>query len=177
MRGKLTLKQERFVAEYLVDLNATQAAIRAGYSAKTADTQSSQLLVKTQVADAIARKKSAQLQKCDLTAVRVLEEIRRLAFADLRGLFDEQGNLRPIHSLSDEQAASIASLEVIKRNVTAGDGTVDTIHKLKVWDKTKALEMLAKHFALLVERIDVSVSLNLADRIRAARKRLRDGHD
>lgn len=97
----------------------------------------------------------------DLSAERVLEEIRRLAFADVRGLFDEHGQLRPLHELTPEQSAAIASLEVIKRNLTAGDGEVDTIHKLKVWDKTKALEMLAKHFALLTEKVDHSGEIRI----------------
>ena len=91
-----------------------------------------------------------------LTAQRVLDEIARLSFSNVQELFDEQGNLRPIQSLTREQAACIASLEVVKRNMTAGDGVVDTIHKLKVWDKAKALEMLAKHFALLTEKVEHS---------------------
>jgi phage terminase small subunit len=81
----------------------------------------------------------------------VLEEMRRLAFSDVTGLFDEQGNLKPIHTLTKEQAAAIASLEVVRRNLASGDGHTDVVQKLKVWDKTKALEMLAKHFALLTE--------------------------
>lgn len=157
----MTPKQERFVAEYLVDLNATQAAIRAGYSPKTAESIGRQLLRITTVAAAVAAGKARQLESADLTAARVLEEIRRLSFADLRSLFDEQGNLRPIHTLNAEQAACIASLEVVKKNLTAGDGKMDTVIKLKVWDKTKALEMLAKHFALLVERQEHSGEIKI----------------
>ena len=99
--------------------------------------------------------KAKQLASADLTATRVLEELRRLAFSDVRRLFDEQGNLKPLHTLTDEEAAAIASLEVIIKNAAAGDGHTDTVHKLKVWDKTRSLEMLAKHFALLTERVDL----------------------
>lgn len=149
----LTPKQERFVAEYLVDLNGTQAAIRAGYSERTANRAACELLTKPDIQALISERKARQLERADLTATRVLEELRRLAFSDLRGLFDAQGNLKPIQSLTADEAAAIASLEVVKKNLTSGDGQVDTIHKLRVWDKTKALDTLAKHFGLLKENI------------------------
>lgn len=149
-------KQRRFVAEYLIDLNATKAAERAGYSPDTADVQGCRLLGNVQIAEAIAKGKARQLEKAELTAVRVLEELRRLSFSDVRGLFDELGNLRPLHTLTDEQAAAIASVEIVKKNLAAGDGQTDTVHKLKVWDKTRSLEMLAKHFGLLVDRLEHS---------------------
>lgn len=150
----MTPKQERFVAEYLIDLNATQAAIRAGYSKKTAGAIGSEHLQKPEIAAAIAAKQAKRLDSANLTAARVLEEIRRLAFSDVRGLFDETGNLRPIKDLTDAQAAAIASIEVVKKNIVAGDGKVDEVYKVKTWDKTRTLEMLAKHFALLTERIE-----------------------
>ena len=152
--SELTDKQQRFVAEYLVDLNAKQAAIRCGYSPRTAESQGSRLLSNAKVAASVAEGQAKRLKSADLTATRVLEELRRLAFSDVRGLFDERGNLRPLHELNDEQAAAIASLEVVIKNAKAGDGETDTIHKIKVWDKTRSLEMLAKHFALLTERVN-----------------------
>ncbi len=104
----------------------------------------------------------AQLeQQEELTAKRVLEELRRLAFADIRGLFTEEGNLKPLHTLTPEQAAAIASFEIVTKNVTAGDGHVDTVCKIKAWDKTRSLEMLAKHFALLTEKIEHSGGIDI----------------
>jgi phage terminase small subunit len=157
----MTPKHARFVAEYLIDLNAAQAAIRAGYSPKTADRQGSRLLSKAEIAAAVAAKQTKQLETADLTAVRVLEELRRLSFSDVRGLFDEHGNLRPLHTLTQEQAACIASLEVVKKNLTSGDGQIDTVNKIKIWDKTRSLEMLAKHFGLLVERLEHSGGITI----------------
>jgi phage terminase small subunit len=157
----VTPKQELFVAEYLATLNATEAAKRAGYSARTADRMGHENLKKPEIAAAVAAGKARQLETAELTAARVLEEIRRLSFSDMRALFDEHGNLRPIQTLTAEQASCIASLEVVKKNLTAGDGQVDTVVKLKVWDKTKSLEMLAKHFALLTERIEHSGDLKI----------------
>lgn len=158
----LTPKQQRFVAEYLIDLNATQAAIRCGYSAKTAKSIGSENLTKPDVAAAIAEGQAKRLTSADLSATRVLEEYRRLAFMDTRGFFDAGGNLKPIKDLSDEQGAALASFEVIIKNAKAGDGETDTVHKIRLWDKTKALDSLAKHFGLLKDGIDVSGSITLA---------------
>lgn len=154
MSHPLNAKQQRFVAEYLINLNATQAAVRAGYSAKTAHSIGPRLLDHVGISAAIAQGKAKQLEKADLSAVRILEELRRLALSDARGLFDVNGNLKPIHELTDEQAASIASVEVVKKNLTTGDGEIDTVVKVKVWDKPRSLEMLAKHFGLLVEQVN-----------------------
>lgn len=157
----MTPKQARFVAEYLIDLNATQAAIRAGYSEKTAASIGEENLKKPEIAAAVAKKTQVQLAKTDLTAERTLEEMRRLAFSNVQDLFDEKGNLRPIHMLTREQAACIASVEVIIKNAQAGDGHTDTVHKIKVWDKTRTLEMLGKHFALLTEKVQHSGGLTI----------------
>lgn len=169
----MTPKQERFVAEYLIDLNATQAAIRAGYSAHSAESIGLQLLRKTEVSAAVAAGKGRQLETAELSAARVLEELRRLAFIDQRSFYDAAGNLKPISEWTAEQGAAVAGFEVIKKNATAGDGVIDTIHKFKVWDKTKALGDLAKHFGLLIERVEVSGEVSIIEtRLNAARARL-----
>lgn len=150
----LSAKQARFAAEYVIDLNACQAAIRAGYSAKAAETNGPRLLRNAQVAAEVQRLQREKLDASGLTAARVLEEMRRLAFSDVRGFFDAKGNLKEVWELTPEQGAALASVEVIKKNITTGDGEIDTIHKIKTWDKPRSLEMLAKHFGLLVEKID-----------------------
>lgn len=171
----LTPKQQRFVAEYLVDLNATQAAIRCGYSAKTAKQQGSRLLTNADIAAAVAAGKGQQLETADLSAARVLEELRRLAFLDMRTFYDAAGNLKPISELTAEQGAALASFEVIKKNAQAGDGVIDTVHKFKVWDKTRALEMLAKHYALLTEVLQVNSDHANIEKLMAGRKRAAAG--
>lgn len=174
---KLTAKQARFVAEYLIDLNATQAAIRAGYTAKNADVTGPRLLGNVGVSRAIAVGKAKQLDSAELSATRVLEELRRLAFSNVQDLFDEAGNLRPIHTLTREQASCIASLEVIKKNAEAGDGHIDVVHKLKSWDKTRTLEMLARHYQLLTDTVkittdDANIARLLGGRQRASQRSL-----
>ena len=168
----MTPKQERFVSEYLVDLNATQAAIRAGYSKKTANEIGAENLAKRSISEAIAAKTAKQLEKVDLSAERVLEEMRRLALGDVRGLFDESGDLKPLHTLTEAQAAMIGGFEVVIKNAKAGDGHTDTIHKVKVWDKTRALEMLGKHFALLTEHVVVHDSEKFQRTIDGVRQRM-----
>jgi phage terminase small subunit len=167
----LTLKQQRFVAEYLVDLNATQAAIRAGYSAKGADVQGVRLLGIARVQAAVQANTQRRVDKAGLTADRVLEEYRRLAFSDVRQLFTRNGDLIPLHDLSDAAATAIAAYEVVLKNAEAGDGKIDRVLKVRLWDKTKALNDLARHFALLVDRVEVSGAAALTEKIAAARAR------
>ena len=118
----LTPKQQRFVAEYLKDLNATQAAIRAGYSEKTANEQGARLLAKASVREAVTEGQARQLVAAGLTAVDTKEAIRRQVCGDVRRLFDEHGSVRPIHTLSAEDAALIAAFEVVIKNAAVGDG-------------------------------------------------------
>jgi len=169
-------KHARFVAEYLKDLNATQAAIRSGYSTKTAGAQGSRLLTNAEIASAVQAATATQVQTAELSATRILEEYRRLALVDLRSFFDADGNLKPIHELTAEQGACVASVEVVKKNLAAGDGKVDVVHKLKVWDKGRALTDLAKYFNLLVEKVEVSGTVDLVEsRLVGARRRLATG--
>lgn len=161
----MTPKEARFVAEYLKDLNATQAAIRAGYSAKTANRIASRLLSKVDIAERVSEKQASQLEAADLTATRTLEEMRRLAFSNVRNLFDDHGNLKPIHTLSEEDAACLAGLEVVKKNITAGDGQMDTVIKVRVWDKPRTLEMLGKHFSVLTEKVEHGGAITLKHEI------------
>ena len=102
----LTPKQQRFVGEYLVDLNATQAAVRAGYSEKTARAIGCENLTKPAIQEAIATAQRQLAEETGITARRVKEELARLAFVDMRGFFDTVGNLKPIYSLTEEQGAA-----------------------------------------------------------------------
>lgn len=167
----MTPKQALFVAEYRKDLNATQAAIRAGYSPRTAYSVGQENLTKPEIAKALAEQTQISLDRAELTAARTLEAIRRPLVADVRKLFDDQGKLRPITSLDDESAALIAGFEVIVKNAEAGDGHMDTVHKVKIVDRARYVEMAAKHFKLLTDVVQHEGLDGMADRIIAARKR------
>lgn len=157
----LSPRQIRFVAEYLVDLNGTQAAIRAGYSPRSANVQAARQLAKDSVKAAIQEGQRQQVARVGLSAERTKEAIRRVIEADVRTLFDAQGNVIPIHQLGDEAASLIAGFEVVKRNLTAGDGTTDTILKVKLKDQSRYVEMAAKHFGLLTEKVEHSGDLTI----------------
>jgi phage terminase small subunit len=157
----LTPKQQRFVAEYLIDLNATQAAIRSGYSPKTARAIGCEHLTKPDIASAVAEGKRRQLESAELTAVGTLKVIGWHVNRDIRRLFSDQGSLIPLHELSKEDATMIAGVEVVKRNLTAGDDQTDTIIKVKLQDQRGYVELAAKHFGLLEEKIDVQVPVTI----------------
>lgn len=139
---KLTPKQERFVDEYLTDLNATQAAIRAGYSKKTAGRQAIELLNKTHIAHAVAEKKKQIANGIEVTRDRIIKEMARLAFFNIKGLVDSEGNPKQIHELSDDVAAAINGIEI---TVIGGQEEQDAhVKKYRIPDKNKSLENLAK---------------------------------
>lgn len=92
---------------------------------------------------------------------RALREAAGLAYSNIQDIFDADGNLRPIQQLPREVAAAIASVEVVKKNLAAGDGQTDTVHKLKLWDKPKNLEMIFKHLGLLIEKLQHSGTLKI----------------
>lgn len=150
---KLTPKQEAFVQEYLVDLNATQAAIRAGYSKRTAYRTGADNLKKPQIATAIAKAKVERAKRVEITADRVLEELARIGFANVRDLFEwdeESATFIPSRDLTEEQAAAVASVKAETTRYTRDDGTTETKIKLelKTHDKLGALREIGKHLGI-----------------------------
>ncbi len=140
----LTPKQQRFVEEYLVDLNATQAATRAGYSARTARQQGDRLLSNVDIAAAVASGRDVQSRRTGITAERVIKELASLAFSDPRKLLNPDGSFKPMQEWDAEAVAAVASIEF---NSYGG------ISKVRMWDKNSALEKLGKHLGLYVERV------------------------
>ena len=94
--------------------------------------------------------------RTELTQDRVLLELARIAFSDLRAVYDEYGHLLDVNNIPLGTAAAIASWDVDKKNLTAGRGTVEHI-RIRFWDKVRALELLAKHLGLLDERVQVTI--------------------
>lgn len=138
----LTPKQERFCEEYLVDFNATQAAIRAGYSERTANEQASRLLAKVSIQDRIRQGRDALAKKTEITLEKVVAEYARIAFGDVREYFDDENKLKSVKELSDNAAAGLASVEVDELLM---DGMqIGETKKIKRWDKIKALDGLSR---------------------------------
>lgn len=155
VRG-LTPMQARFVEEYLVDLNATQAAIRAGYSAKTAGWIGPQLLGKTHIQERINSAQRERSARTGITADRVLKEISRVAFADPRAVMAWGPGgvaLRDSAELSDDEAAAVAE---VSETWSENGGS----RKVKLHDKVAALEKLAKHVGLYDDKGDTTIVIN-----------------
>ena len=168
----MTRRQERFVAEYLVDLNATQAAIRAGYSRRTANREGTRLLSNAVISEEIARRQDRHLREADLRAQRVLQELQRVAFADIRTFYDSHGSLKSVSELSADSGAQLAGVEtLVTRQVVTARGK-QTVHKIRLWDKLRALELLAKHFELLGASAGGSDLAEFIARLERARMRL-----
>lgn len=162
--SKLTAKQERFVAEYLANgLNATNAAVAAGYAEKSARVEGSRLLTNANVAAAIAnrtQKAVARLEaKTDYSIDRTLEYVARMAFYDPADVFEADGSLKKIHEIPEQARAVIAGLEVTE--IFDGDGeqkhALGLRDKVKLADRRGALDMLMRYHSLYKDKVEVEV--------------------
>jgi phage terminase small subunit len=172
-KNRLTAKQARFVAEYLIDLNATQAAIRAGYSAKVANREGARLLSKAVIAAAIAEAQAAQNKRLALTADEAREQNAFIAKFDPAGLFNAQGALLHVTEMPRHVRCALKAIKVVRKNLTTGDGVTDTVLEVQFWDKGAAIDREYKHYGLLVDRVQVTGELaSVPARLLAARKRL-----
>lgn len=169
--AKLTAKQQRFCDEYLIDLNATQAAIRAGYSKKTANEQGARLLVNVSIQKKISELQKEREKRTEITQDSVLHELALIAFAkasdyakvvekdamvEVEGnmipVLDENGNpvkyrtVEPIltDELTEDQKKAIA---VIKKG---RDG-----FEIKPYSKIQALELLGRHLGMFTDKVEV----------------------
>ena len=158
---KLTPKQVRFVDEYLVDFNATQAAIRAGYKAKTAHVIGAENLRKPKIAEEIARRQKDLQRRTEISQDRVVKELARIAFADATDYAcvetltyeNEDGTVSPVQivspkdtdTLSDDQRAAIAGIKHGANGI-----------EVKLHDKIKALELLGRHIGMFNDKLSLS---------------------
>lgn len=146
--AKLTAKQQRFVDEYLIDLNATQAAIRAGYSADTAMEQGYQLLQKTSVSNAISQAMAHRSRRTGITQDRVLRELARVAFVNANDVIDtDSATVR-----ADATADDLACIQSVKVKVSESGMGSSSEREIKLYDKMRALEMLGKHLGIFERR-------------------------
>jgi phage terminase small subunit len=150
-------KQLRFAQEYLIDLNATQAAIRAGYSAKTASSQGERLLRNVEVQRAVAEAKAARSEKTGIDAAWVLSRLAAEAFADLADLYDEDGRVKPVKDwpLVWRQGL-VAGIEV----ETIGEGA-GHVTKVKISERIKRVELIGKHVDVQAfkEKLEVAAAM------------------
>lgn len=153
---KLTEQQDIFCQEYIVDLNATQAAIRAGYSPASANEQASRMLAKANIQDRVNKLAAARAARTQTTADRVLMELGKLGLSDVRKLFDDKGGLLPPNLWPDDIAVAVSSVEVEELFDGYGEDRtqIGYTKKVKLWDKTKALELIGKHLKLFTDKVE-----------------------
>lgn len=153
MKNKdLSPKRQRFVEEYLKDCNGTQAAIRAGYSPKTANEQAARLLANDSVKAAVEEAMQKRSEEAGVTARSVLEELARIAFLDPAELFDANGNLKDIHAIPEHARRAIASIETRLEGGKRDGQVPELITKIRLVDKRGSLELLGKHLGMWIER-------------------------
>ena len=156
--ASLTAKQQRFVEEYLIDLNATQAAIRAGYSEKTAEQQGYQLLQKTSVSEAIQEAQNKRSERTEITQDRVLKELAKIGFSNMLDYMtiNNTGDLVPDFSaLTRDQAAAISEVTVEHYMDGRGEDAEEVKRiKFKLSDKRAALVDMGRHLGMFKEKIE-----------------------
>lgn len=150
--AKLTDKQQRFVDEYLIDLNATQAAIRAGYSAKTADQQGSRMLANVKIKQAVAEKQAQRSKRTGVNQDRVILELAKVAFAKMTDIVDSNGRIK-----EDASPDDLACIESIKYKESDNEYGGSVEREVKIASKLKALELLGKHLGMWSDKFNVTV--------------------
>lgn len=148
----MTKKQKRFVEEYLIDLNATQAAIRAGYSPDTAGSIGSENLKKPEIRARIEKAMAERSKRTGINQDRIIMELAKIALLNPKGLvnFDE-ATIK--EDATDEDVAAVASVKVKRFPTKDGEGVE---REVKMYDKTKALELLGRHLGMFKDKVEVS---------------------
>jgi phage terminase small subunit len=184
-KAGLTPRQQAFCQEYLIDLNATAAARRAGYSTKTANEQAGQLLVKLSIQQEIQRLMDQRAEKVGITAEEVLREYRKLAFASLGNILRIQPDgtaCFDLRSMTPDQAAAIQEFSVdeftegkqgAKGNGKGGKGRAVKRMRIKLADKKGALDSCARHLGMFDDKLNVAGLSDLVERLAAGRERLK----
>lgn len=173
----LTAKQQRFIVEYLIDLNATQAAIRAGYAVKGAKDQAYQLMQRPEVVAAIKEAMEARNQRTKVDADYVLNRLTEIDQMDLLDILDDDMSIKPLSKWPKVWRQSLSGFDIVEMFEGAGKDRdlVGLMKKIKWPDKVKNLELLGKHVNVNAfrEQVAVDVTLTLSQRMAKARERIR----
>ncbi|TAT76024.1 terminase small subunit [Rhizobium ruizarguesonis] len=168
----LTPKQQSFVEEYLIEMNGAKAAVRAGFSKRTAAVQASQLLAKPEIQAAIEAAKIERSERTKIDADWVLTRLAAEAQADLADLYDEHNNLLPPEEwpLIWRQGL-VAGVDI--EAITVGGVEVGTVKKVRFSDRIRRLEMIGKHVRVnaFQDVIQHKGLDSLADRLERAQAR------
>jgi len=163
---EITEQQQRFVDEYLIDLNATMAAIRAGYSPKTAQEQSSRLLSKVMIKDSVDRAIAERSKRTGVNQDRIVQELAKIAFADMGTFVSWNENGITLLASDGLEESDTASVQEITEVEVVTDEYTKKNTKLKLHDKQAALEKLGKHLGMFTaSSIPIDVKVHIIDNV------------
>ncbi|WP_426607117.1 terminase small subunit [Pantoea anthophila] len=162
--AKLTPKQEIFCREYLIDLNATQAAIRAGYSDNTARKIGSENLTKPDIAQRIIDLKSERNERVEVNADYVLRRLVEIDEMDVMDILRDDGGLKMVHEWPKVWRTTLSGLDILTTVTNFDETTMESILKKIKWpDKVRNLELLGKHISVQAFREQAATSLTGKD--------------
>lgn len=151
----MTDKQKMFIEEYLIDLNATQSAIRAGYSPKTAYQIAHDMMSKPHIAEEIARRKAERSRRLGINQERVVEELAKIAFSRLTDIVDPNtGEIR--EDATEDDLACLESVKIKMIPTRSGQGVE---REVKLTQKIKAIELLGKHLGMFSDKLKIEGAL------------------
>lgn len=167
----MTPKQEMFCREFLIDLNGTQAAIRAGYSAKTANRIATENMSKSDIKRRIEELKQQRQEVIGVDASYVLQRLIDIDQMDARDILNDDGSVKPIYDWPDVWRQSISGVDLME--ISNSENVAATLKKIKWPDKIKNLELLGRHVSVAAfkDRVELSGNVGLAERMKKARER------
>lgn len=154
--GPLTVREQRFVEEYLVDLCGARAAVRAGYSPKKVTARAAILLARPRVKAAVQAAKEARAKATGITAERVLDEIARIGFADITDYLEQTKTGTKLKKFKDMPPGATRALD----GVSESRGPQGDRVSVKLQDKMKALDKLCNHLGICREKVDIEANID-----------------
>ena len=153
--ARMTEKQKRFVEEYLIDLNATQAAIRAGYKVDNARQTATENLAKPYISEAIEKALADRSRRTGINQDRVVQELAKIAFVKITDVVNDDCEILP-----DANEADLAAIESVKvKTIPTKSGEVGIEREVKLSSKLKALELIGKHLGMWNDKLDVNMNV------------------
>lgn len=147
----MTEAVRRFCDRYFETLNGTQSAIYAGFSENTARSQASQMLDTDEVQAYLDKLRAVLAEKTGISQQKVLNEIAKIAFSDIRNYYQDDNQLKPICDLEDNEAAALSSVKSYEENLPGTSVVIGMNKEIKLYDKLAGLEKLARHLGMYKE--------------------------
>lgn len=163
MSKKLTPKKEKqyriFAQEYIIKFNGTESAIKAGYAKKSARVTASKLLTQDNIQELIRHNMEKREKRTEITGDMVVKELAKTAFMQESDFYHDNGDVKKLSELTDNQKAALSSYGF--KSINIGNGDFIDVPVFKAQDKTKSLELLGRHFGLFNDKLKVEGEFNL----------------